>query len=672
MLFAEVDWSSPPVRVASTAATVEVDVMPFLARTPEGGPFTSYYESLSNLGAEFVRYAPWFPYPYVVVTELDPPDCNATHPATNWNSTLFDGILSDFMAAVCGEDALTGKCTHSVAAHAATMPVWLYQGAYPVPPGILNPDPWEFYNFDAYNRGNALVNESCSDMAGYMGRFVEHYTKGGHHDSCGHWHGAGFTYNWSIVSILNEDEHGTGGQRYTRCFDAVRKVVDQINPAVTLAGPEEVLYQAEYTHYFLDPANHADKRAPAILSNHFYGGELGPGAAGEGYEAFFRNIDSWFESLVLPLVTARDTLAPGTELLLNEFIPMISDWCDPASAAALFEQHGDTLGPDTGSRRRPRGSKAEVEAAPCPDWKDPKSQPTTANRRTLGWNAAAAAFAYGYVRLGREAGYKAVGADQLIGGPFPDNEPAVSCLDWKSGQPNAKYYAITMLAKALGAGPKAMLNATTSSGPPPAPAPVGTVGNGTCGATAFGGDCNVLASGAWNAAQEGIMSLEACVTKAKNCKMANFVSFSNVPENSDCSWYASCDMSHLCEDCSKCGIGCPHYYPYASEVLHKVPPPPPPPPAVAVLPFVLEEWGRRGVLMVSKTVRPTQVLLSGVGLPGGEAMVLDGTLDGETLEPEPGFVPPVQRTVGMDGVLKLGPYAIAIVWATGRGATGGS
>lgn len=31
-----------------------------------------------------------------------------------------------------------------------------------------------------------------------------------------------------------------------------------------------------------------------------------------------------------------------------------------------------------------------------------------------------------------------VGADQLIGGVWPDNEPGVSCLDWKSGQPNAK------------------------------------------------------------------------------------------------------------------------------------------------------------------------------------------------------------------------------------------
>ena len=187
---ATVTWSATPVRIANTAATVEVDVMPFLGRTPEGGPFESYYNALSSLGAEYVRFAPWFPYPYVVVTELRPPDCTAEHPATNWNSTLFDGILRDFMAAVCGEDAETGKCGHSVAAHASTMPAWIYQGAYLVPPGVLNPDPWDYNRFDAYNRGTALANESCVDMAGYVGRFIEHYTKGGHHDSCGHWHGA--------------------------------------------------------------------------------------------------------------------------------------------------------------------------------------------------------------------------------------------------------------------------------------------------------------------------------------------------------------------------------------------------------------------------------------------------------------------------------------------------
>ena len=59
----------------NTAATVEVDVMPFLGRTSSGGPFGAYYEALSGLGAEYVRFAPWFPNPRVVVTELTPPDC---------------------------------------------------------------------------------------------------------------------------------------------------------------------------------------------------------------------------------------------------------------------------------------------------------------------------------------------------------------------------------------------------------------------------------------------------------------------------------------------------------------------------------------------------------------------------------------------------------------------
>lgn len=54
-----VDFSAAPVVVASTSSTVEVDVMPFLGRTAEGGPFTGYFEALSNLGSDFVRFAPW-------------------------------------------------------------------------------------------------------------------------------------------------------------------------------------------------------------------------------------------------------------------------------------------------------------------------------------------------------------------------------------------------------------------------------------------------------------------------------------------------------------------------------------------------------------------------------------------------------------------------------------
>ena len=59
-----------------TAATVEEDAMPTLARQPAtdpyvashyGGSFDKYYSALSDLNASFVRFAPWCPNPRLVV-----------------------------------------------------------------------------------------------------------------------------------------------------------------------------------------------------------------------------------------------------------------------------------------------------------------------------------------------------------------------------------------------------------------------------------------------------------------------------------------------------------------------------------------------------------------------------------------------------------------------------
>ena len=93
-----VAWSNPPLRTVATAATVEVDVMPHLGRTPDGGPFNSYFESLQNLGAGQVRFAPWFGYPGVVVPELKQANCSGG--GSSWNSTLLDEVVADFMVAV--------------------------------------------------------------------------------------------------------------------------------------------------------------------------------------------------------------------------------------------------------------------------------------------------------------------------------------------------------------------------------------------------------------------------------------------------------------------------------------------------------------------------------------------------------------------------------------------
>lgn len=116
--------------------------------------------------------------------------------------------------------------------------------------------------------------------------------------------------------------------------------------------------------------------------------------------------------------------------------------------------------------------------------------------------------------------------------------------------------------------------------PPPETDPVGTTRNGTCGATAYGRDCDVKPTGAWRPASENITDLASCVARAEKCKMADYVSFSDVKGNEDCSWYSAsaCDFHHLCEDCSKCGIGCPRYYPYQSELLRVPAPTPPTPP----------------------------------------------------------------------------------------------
>ena len=82
----------------------------------------------------------------------------------------------------------------------------------------------------------------------------------------------------------------------------------------------------------------------------------------------------------------------------------------------------------------------------------PTGQPVyrPVNRETMSWSVSGAWWAYTFGRLST-LGAQAVGQDQLVAGPYPDNCPFVACLSWeKDGAPNAKYYAIQMLASAFG------------------------------------------------------------------------------------------------------------------------------------------------------------------------------------------------------------------------------
>ena len=308
-----IDWGRELTQTR-TAATVEVDVMPFLGRADFGGPFDGYYQALSNLGAEYVRYSPWFMNPRAVVPELTPSDCTVEKPATNWNSTYFDAIMRDFMHAVCGPNAESGECTHSVVQQLSTMPSWLFKDAFcpnaseaclpenpwntPVPYGVYSQTAFHNGTGWAHNGTNwtqgtgtnskfilGLVDPTCDEMAKAMGRQVGWYTAGGFTDECGHYHKSGLHYSWYGLSIGNEGDWGPGvenGPAYVQCYDKMEvEIRKQGNLDVILVGPEvtgdgndwktgrkQAPFNESFLQYHLNGSNHADGKVPEISSYH--------------------------------------------------------------------------------------------------------------------------------------------------------------------------------------------------------------------------------------------------------------------------------------------------------------------------------------------------------------------------------------------------------------------
>ena len=677
-----VDWAAPPAATASTAATIEVDCCePFVTRDPAahlngGGPFGSYTTAMQDLGAEFVRWAPWYVYPRVVVMELEPPDCTATQPATNWDSEHFDAVTADFMEAVCGPQAALGKCEHSVAIQIATSPSWVWNNG--TDPKTLPENPWEYESgkMEAYNKGTTLVDETCKPLAEYVGRVVAHYTAGGHNDSCGHWHPSGLHYNWSIVSFYNENEHQMGGPRYTRCWDQLRPLIDKISPGTVLEGPETVSYTQEvgagysndYLSYFIDPKNHADQRAPELLSFHWDAGNVG---MPEQYNAAISAVDTIVDGHVKPLVALRDKVAPKTEMALNEYIFFVADWCDPDDAKRLFAEFDDLEADPQSQPQQQAGLAAASGGGSCPNWADSRANGSAVgvNRRTLGWSASAAHFAYGYARLALQ-GFKYVGLDDLACGPWPDNEPAVTGMDWQTGEPMARFFVVRMLAKEMGIGLKSLFNATVTFGggaapPPPPPA---------------GGGCFMSPKGAVNYkyAPGNVFPTDAqhphglrlknsaaeCCSLCQSLKNCSFFTYSagGVPTKPTCYNKAGgCCFLKTAEGgingqagCTQCMSGSTKPLPAAPATV-----------TLFAMPYIVHDSGKRGVLLINKVSTPLTVTLHGAGVSGVNttAQVLDGTVDGKSVDPEPGYVQPVDRVIGADGVLALGPYAIALVHA---------
>lgn len=66
----KIDWTKT-VRVSQTTPTLQVVVNPPLRRGTS--VHDNAYMALHDLGADYVRYVPWLPYPKLGIPELEPP-----------------------------------------------------------------------------------------------------------------------------------------------------------------------------------------------------------------------------------------------------------------------------------------------------------------------------------------------------------------------------------------------------------------------------------------------------------------------------------------------------------------------------------------------------------------------------------------------------------------------
>jgi hypothetical protein len=352
------------------------------------------FAALKTLGADYVRYVPWLPYPRQAVAELRPP----MKDKTSWDFKYIDPTLEDFMKATEG---------HSVVMNFSTMPAWLWKTDKPV---IYPEDPNQVY-WD-YTQGTELKDSSMKEAADYYARLLSWYEKGGFTDENGKWHESGHHYKFAYWEVLNEVdfEHHWTPEGYTKFYDAVTAAMLKVDPdlkfmAVASASPRT--HGAMY-EYFLNPANHASGAHLDFLTYHFYASPSESEPFSAMQYTFFDQADG-FLATARYIEQMKHRLSPETK----------TDW----------NELGVIL-PEDGKSNRIPGYKAKPEPAGY-------------------WNLAGAMYAYLYIEAAKMS-VDVVGESQLVG--YPTQYPSVSMMNYDTAQPNPRFWVLKLLKDNFGPG----------------------------------------------------------------------------------------------------------------------------------------------------------------------------------------------------------------------------
>jgi hypothetical protein len=389
----QVNWGKVTSTSRSTP-TLQVVVNPQLLR---GAMLHDpSFKALNELGADYVRYVPWLPYPKQAVAELEPPKDGKT----SWDFSHIDPTLEDFMKATEG---------HSVVMNFSTIPAWMYKTdkavTYPADPNQV---------FWDYTQGTELRDPTMKELANYYSCLLSWYTKGGFKDEYGKWHESGHHYKIAYWEMLNEIdfEHHWTPQQYTKFYDVVTSAMLKVDPnlkfmALGLAAPSK---DPEMFEYFLNPANHHGGAPLDFITYHFY---ATPSADEDmdNWQYTFFNQEEGFLNTVRYVESIRKRLSPSTKTDLNELGVIL---------------------PEDGKSNRIPGYVAKPEPAGY-------------------WNLAGALYADLYIQLTR-MGIEVAGESQLVG--YPTQYPSVSMMNYKTGDPNARFWVLKLLKDHFGPGDK--------------------------------------------------------------------------------------------------------------------------------------------------------------------------------------------------------------------------
>ncbi|MDE3181640.1 MAG: glycosyl hydrolase family 39 [Acidobacteriota bacterium] len=348
------------------------------------------FDALRGLGADNVRYVPWLPYPKLAVAELKPP----ANGKTSWNFSLIDPMMEDFMNATSG---------HPVIINFSTIPQWMFKTPKPVAyPDDPDQPVWN------YEQGTELRDPSMKEVAAYYGRLASWYTRGGFKDEYGKEHASGHHYKIAYWEILNEVdfEHHMNPQFYTAIYDSIADAIHKADPQIKFVGMAlaDPSHEPQFFEYFLNHRNHKAGIPLNMISYHFYASPPADEPA-EAWQYTFFDQASRFLSVVRYIQAIRQRLSPETKTDIDEIGAILPD---------------DNV--------TPRG--------PIPGFY---------------WNLCSSMYAYLYGNFAR-LGVDIAGESQLVG--YPSQFPSVSMVNWRTGQPNARFWTLALLRRNLGPGDK--------------------------------------------------------------------------------------------------------------------------------------------------------------------------------------------------------------------------